>query len=74
MPGTNYRADGRIEGTRVLIECDGPGKYDEPGSQVREKVREDDIRAMDWQTRMRHHAHAVRADLQPSNRPRYASS
>ena len=49
VPGTRYRADARLRGTRVLIECDGLGKYDEPGSQVREKVREDDIRALDWQ-------------------------
>ena len=33
----------------MLIECDGRGKYDEPGSQVREKLREDDIRALQWQ-------------------------
>lgn len=49
VPGTNYRADGRIEGTRVLVECDGLGKYDEPGASVREKLREDEIRALDWE-------------------------
>lgn len=49
VPGTPHRADGRLKGTRVLIECDGKGKYDEPGSSVREKVREDDLRALDWQ-------------------------
>lgn len=48
VPGTEYRADGRIRGTRVLVECDGLGKYDEPGAQSREKVREDDIRALGW--------------------------
>ena len=49
VPGTSYRADGRLKGTRVLVECDGLGKYDEPGAQVREKLREDDIRALDWE-------------------------
>ncbi|MFT4293871.1 MAG: hypothetical protein QM582_00470 [Micropruina sp.] len=49
IPGTRYRADARLRGTRVLVECDGRGKYDEPGAQHREKVREDDIRALDWQ-------------------------
>lgn len=49
VPGTRYRADARLRGTRVLIECDGRGKYDEPGAEHREKVREDDIRALDWE-------------------------
>ncbi len=49
VPGTPYRADARLRGTRVLIECDGLGKYDEPGAEQREKVREDDIRALDWE-------------------------
>lgn len=49
VPGTRYRADARLRGTRVLVECDGLGKYDEPGAQTREKIREDDIRALDWE-------------------------
>lgn len=49
VPGTNYRADGRIRGTRVLVECDGLGKYDEEGASVAEKVREDEIRAQQWE-------------------------
>lgn len=49
VPGTRYRADARLRGTRVLIECDGRGKYDEPGAEHREKVREDDIRTLDWE-------------------------
>lgn len=49
VPGTRYRADARLRGTRVLIECDGRGKYDEPGAEQREKVREDDIRALEWE-------------------------
>lgn len=49
VPGTNYRADGRIRGTRVLVECDGLAKYDEDGAAAREKVREDDIRALEWE-------------------------
>lgn len=49
VPGTPYRADARLRGTRVLVECDGRGKYDEPGAEHREKVREDDIRALDWE-------------------------
>lgn len=49
VPDTPYRADGRLRGTRVLIECDGTGKYDEAGAEHREKVREDDIRALGWE-------------------------
>ncbi len=49
VPGTPHRVDGRLKGTRVLVECDGKGKYDEPGASVREKVREDDLRALNWQ-------------------------
>lgn len=49
VPDTPYRADGRLRGTRVLVECDGQGKYDEPGAEQREKVREDDIRALNWE-------------------------
>lgn len=49
VPDTRYRADGRLRGTRVLIECDGRGKYAEPGAEHREKVREDDIRELGWE-------------------------
>ena len=43
------RADGRLRGTSVLVECDGLGKYDEPGASVREKLREDEIRTLGWE-------------------------
>lgn len=49
VPGTRYRADGRIVGTRVLVESDGQGKYQEQAAVIAEKVREDDLRALDWQ-------------------------
>ncbi|MFT4293787.1 MAG: hypothetical protein QM582_00040 [Micropruina sp.] len=49
VPGTSYRADGRLVGTRVLIESDGLGKYAEPAAVVAEKLREDELRARDWQ-------------------------
>lgn len=49
MPGTRYRADGRIIGTRVLVESDGQGKYQEQAAVIAEKMREDDLRALDWQ-------------------------
>lgn len=49
IPGTRFRADGRIAGTRVLVEADGQGKYDVPGASVREKLREDDVRALGWE-------------------------
>jgi len=49
VPGTRYRADGRIVGTRVLVESDGKGKYDEPGALFREKQREDEVRSLDWE-------------------------
>lgn len=49
VPGTRYRADGRITRTRLLIECDGKGKYDRPGALFEEKVREDELRALNWQ-------------------------
>ncbi|MFT4295521.1 MAG: type IV toxin-antitoxin system AbiEi family antitoxin domain-containing protein [Micropruina sp.] len=48
VPGTRYRADARLEGTRVLIETDGRTKYDDPSVLVGEKVREDDLRADGW--------------------------
>lgn len=49
VPGTRFRADGRIIGTRVLVEADGQGKYVEPGASLREKLREDDLRARGWE-------------------------
>jgi hypothetical protein len=49
VPGTPFRADSRISGTRVLIESDGQVKYADPGSEWREKIREDDIRALGWE-------------------------
>lgn len=49
VAGTDYRTDFRLRGTKVLVECDGTGKYDEPGSQLREKVREDAIRTLGWE-------------------------
>ncbi len=48
VPGTRYRADGRIAGTRVLIESDGLGKYADHEAVVAEKLREDDLRALEW--------------------------
>ncbi|MFT3969391.1 MAG: hypothetical protein QM695_03700 [Micropruina sp.] len=49
VPGTRYRADGRIVGTRVLVESDGEGKYQDQAAVIAEKVREDELRALDWQ-------------------------
>ena len=49
VPGTRFRADGRIVGTAVLVESDGEGKYDDPGAGFREKVREDDLRTHGWE-------------------------
>lgn len=49
VPGTRYRADGRIVGTRVLVESDGQGKYQEQAALVAEKAREDELRSLDWQ-------------------------
>lgn len=49
VPGTLYRADGRIVGTRVLVESDGRGKYQDQAAVIAEKAREDDLRALDWQ-------------------------
>lgn len=48
VPGTRYRADARLEGTNLLIETDGSGKYDDPSVLIAEKVREDDLRADGW--------------------------
>lgn len=49
VPGTQYRADARLGASRVLVECDGTGKYDEQGSEMREKLREDEIRSLGWE-------------------------
>lgn len=48
VPGTTFTADGRIRGTRVLVECDGEGKYPDHAAVIAEKAREDEIRAHDW--------------------------
>ena len=49
VPGTDYRADARVLGTRVLIEVDGRSKYDDADVVFREKNREDAIRVKGWQ-------------------------
>lgn len=49
IQGTPYRADARLRGTRVLVESDGLGKYDDPGATRAEKVREDDLRSLGWE-------------------------
>ncbi len=48
VPGTTFTADGRIRGTRVLVECDGEAKYPDHAAVIAEKAREDEIRAHDW--------------------------
>lgn len=48
VPGTAYRADARMEGTNLLVEVDGSGKYDDPSVLLEEKAREDDLRAAGW--------------------------
>lgn len=49
VPGTTYRADARLGTSRVLLECDGESKYAEAGSELAEKVREDEIRSLGWE-------------------------
>ncbi len=49
VAGTTYRADARLGTSRVLLECDGEGKYAEAGSELAEKVREDEIRSLGWE-------------------------
>lgn len=56
-------ADLQIVGTRVLIEYDGEGKYDQPGALVTEKRREDRIRRLGYLM-----VRAVRADLSSPSR------
>lgn len=46
--GSRYRADLRIAGTRVLIEYDGLGKYDDPAELRRERAREAALRTAGW--------------------------
>lgn len=48
VPGTRYRADALLDGTNLLIETDGSGKYGDPSALIGEKVREDDLRAEGW--------------------------
>lgn len=49
VPGTSFRADGRISGTDVLVESDGEGKYEDQSDVMAEKVREDDIRTLGFE-------------------------
>lgn len=49
VPGTPYTVDARIVGTRVLVESDGKLKYTGPSVLIKEKRREDEIRALGWQ-------------------------
>ncbi len=48
IPGTTFIADGRIRGTRVLVESDGEGKYRDQAAVLAEKAREDEIRSHQW--------------------------
>ena len=48
VPSTPYTVDGRIRGTRVLVESDGEEKYRDQSALMAEKVREDEIRSHDW--------------------------
>lgn len=47
--GRSYRADLRIVGSRLLIEYDGVGKYDDPQELRRERSREASLRAEGWE-------------------------
>jgi very-short-patch-repair endonuclease len=49
VPGTPFRSDFLVEGTRVLIEFDGKVKYESDEARFAEKVREDDIRARGYE-------------------------
>lgn len=42
---TTFRVDFRVDGTNVVIEVDGEGKYDDPEERPREKAREQQLRA-----------------------------
>jgi very-short-patch-repair endonuclease len=46
--GRRYRADFRVEGTRVLVEFDGQVKYDDRSALFAEKQREDALRREGW--------------------------
>lgn len=46
--GNTYRADLRVAGSRVLVEYDGLGKYDDPHELRRERFREAALRADGW--------------------------
>ncbi len=48
VTGIRYRADLRIVGTRLLLEYDGLGKYDDPEELRRERTREALLRADGW--------------------------
>jgi very-short-patch-repair endonuclease len=47
-PGRIYVADFLIEGTRVIVEFDGRGKYDDPSALFAEKQREDELRRLGY--------------------------
>lgn len=47
-PGRIYVADLLIEGTRVIVEFDGRGKYDDPNALFAEKKREDELRRLGY--------------------------
>ncbi|MBK7624463.1 MAG: type IV toxin-antitoxin system AbiEi family antitoxin domain-containing protein [Kineosporiaceae bacterium] len=47
--GHTYRADLRINGSRVLVEYDGLGKYDDPSELRRERSREAALRCDSWE-------------------------
>lgn len=47
-PGRHDQADLLVEGTRVIVEFDGRGKYDSPGALFAEKRREDELRRLGY--------------------------
>jgi very-short-patch-repair endonuclease len=47
-PGRTYVADFLIDGTRVIVEFDGRGKYDDPTVLFAEKQREDELRRLGY--------------------------
>lgn len=49
VEGREYRADLGIRGTRVLLEYDGEGKYDDPEELRYERRREADLRSAGWE-------------------------
>lgn len=44
-----YRADFRVDGTNVLIEIDGEGKYEDPDERAREKRRQAQLQLAGYQ-------------------------